>query len=119
MLCETIFQSNNCFSKMTSFWVKFYSTAPIEILPDDIPQNCRTVSRFKEVVKAKLPLKLGDYGTEDFSLLGPDGQKLDEWLSLDELPEHSGPRPLRVVINGRFSGLTSLVEIAYGLKVCF
>jgi hypothetical protein len=103
---------------MTSIWVKFYSTSPVPITKSSIPADCTTIGHLKEVVKAELPLKLGDYGTEDFSLLGPDGQRLDEWLSMDELPENSGQRPLRVVINGQFSGLTSLFEIANGLNVC-
>jgi hypothetical protein len=98
-------------------YLKFHSTWPIEIDKTGLPERCQTVAGLKKVVKEAFPLKLDGYGEEDFSLCSPDGEKLEEDLLLNRLPETSDEKPLRVVIRGRFTGLTSLIEFANGLKV--
>lgn len=98
-------------------WLKFYSTSPFGIIKSELPERCKTVDELKKVVKQELGRRLEEYEVQDFSLFSPDGVKLEEDLLLNELPETSRRKPLRVVINGRFTCLTSLIEFANELKV--
>ncbi|KAI3660061.1 hypothetical protein MP638_005339 [Amoeboaphelidium occidentale] len=93
-------------------YLKFHSTWPIEIDETSLPERCQTVAGLKKVVKEAFPLKLDGYGEVDFSLFSPDGEKLEEDLLLNRLPETSSREPLRVVIRGRFTGLKSFLEFA-------
>ena len=96
-----------------NIWIKFYANSPITIKISSLPPDCDCVGFLKKIIKTEVSPHLDGYCTDEFSLLYKNGKTIDPSCLINDLPENSGLSPIRIIIDGRFSGFFFVVSGNY------